>query len=66
VPRLDDFWPLLDEGGAQVGVVRWAVWSYALETSIAIALADAAATGPLTVRAPDGDRRADRHPIPFV
>jgi aminomethyltransferase len=66
VPRLDDFWPLLDERGGQVGVVRWAVWSYALETSIAIALVDVAASGPLTVRAPDGDRRADRHLVPFV
>jgi aminomethyltransferase len=66
VPFLEDFWPVLDAGGEQVGVVRWAVWSYALETSIAIALVDAAATGRLTVRAPDGDRPAERHPIPFV
>jgi glycine cleavage system aminomethyltransferase T len=68
VPRLDDFWPLLDEGGNQVGVARWAVWSYALETSIAIALVDvaaAAATG-FVLRTPDGDRPAKPHSIPFV
>jgi glycine cleavage system aminomethyltransferase T len=68
VPRLVDFWPLLDEAGNQVGVARWAVWSYALETSIAIALveaASAAATG-FVLRTPDGDRPAKPHSIPFV
>jgi aminomethyltransferase len=68
VPRLDDFWPLLDGSGGQVGVARWAVWSYALETSIAIALVDAtvAADEPLTLRTPDGDRSTRPHAIPFV
>ncbi len=68
VPRLDDFWPVLDGRRREVGVVRWAVWSYALETSIAIALVDssAAASEGLTVATPDGDRRAQPHPIPFV
>jgi glycine cleavage system aminomethyltransferase T len=68
VPRLDDFWPVLDDRGRQVGVARWAVWSYALETSIAIVLVDAelADPQPLILRAPDGDRRTTRHPIPFV
>ena len=68
VPRLDDFWPVLDEAGRRVGVARWAVWSYALETSIAIALIDDAAAGAdrFRVRAPDGDRDAAPHPIPFV
>jgi glycine cleavage system aminomethyltransferase T len=59
---------LLDEAGNQVGVARWAVWSYALETSIAIALveaASAAATG-FVLRTPDGDRPAKPHSIPFV
>jgi aminomethyltransferase len=68
VPRLEDFWPLLDSEGNQVGVARWAIWSYALDTSIAIALVDAAvaADEPLVLRAPDGDRRTNRHLIPFV
>jgi glycine cleavage system aminomethyltransferase T len=68
VPRLDDFWPLLDDAGSQVGVARWAVWSYALETSIAIALVDAAAAGAagFVLRTPDGDCRAKPHSIPFV
>jgi glycine cleavage system aminomethyltransferase T len=68
VPRLNDFWPVLDDRRRDVGVVRWAVWSYALETSIAIALVDSTATesGGLTVATPDGDRRAEPHPIPFV
>jgi aminomethyltransferase len=68
LPRLDDFWPVLDAAGREVGIARWAVWSYALETSIAIALVDAraAADAAFTLRAPDGDRPANPHPIPFV
>jgi aminomethyltransferase len=68
VPRLDDFWPLLDDAGSQVGVARWAVWSYALDTSIAIALVDAAAAAAtgFVLRAPDGDRPAKQRSIPFV
>jgi glycine cleavage system aminomethyltransferase T len=68
VPRLEDFWPLLDGRGKQVGVARWAVWSYALETSIAIALVDAAvaADEPLTLRTPADDRSTRSHAIPFV
>jgi glycine cleavage system aminomethyltransferase T len=68
VPRLDDFWRVLGEAGRQVGVARWAVWSYALETSIAIALVDAeaASAAGFTLRAPDGDRACAAHAIPFV
>ena len=68
VPRLDDFWPVLDAEGAEIGVARWAVWSYALDTSIAIALveAGAAAGERFVLRAPDGDRPAHRHAVPFV
>ena len=68
VPRLEDFWPVLDGEGAQVGVARWAVWSYALDTSIAIALVASANAehGPLTVTTPDGQRPSSRHPIPFI
>ena len=67
-PFLEDFWPVLDADGNQVGVARWAVFSYALEQNIAIALV-AAGVGDadeLVVRAPDGDRAARVHPIPFV
>jgi glycine cleavage system aminomethyltransferase T len=68
VPWLEDFWPVLGEGGAPVGVARWAVWSYALERSIAIALVDALAADreQFVIRAPDRDRPAVRHAIPFV
>jgi glycine cleavage system aminomethyltransferase T len=68
VPWLEDFWPVLDEDGRQVGVARWAVWSYALERSIAIALieSDSADNTQFVLRAPDHDRPATPHPIPFV
>ena len=68
VPFLEDFWPVLDAGGDDVGVARWAVFSYALEQNIAIALVDAAVgdADELVLRAPDGDRPARVHPIPFV
>ncbi len=68
VPFLEDFWPVLDASGAQVGVARWAVFSYALDRNIAIALVDSAVSDDddLVIRAPDGDRRAQPHAIPFV
>jgi glycine cleavage system aminomethyltransferase T len=68
VPFLEDFWPVLDAEGTQVGVARWAVFSYALEQNIAIALVDAAVgeADELVLRAPDADRAARVHPIPFV
>jgi glycine cleavage system aminomethyltransferase T len=68
VPFLEDFWPVLDASGAQVGVARWAVFSYALDQNIAIALVDSAVSDDddLVIRAPDGDRRAQPHAIPFV
>jgi glycine cleavage system aminomethyltransferase T len=67
-PFLEDFWPVLDGDGREVGVARWAVFSYALERNIAIALvaAGVADTDELVVRAPDGDRAARVHTIPFV
>ena len=67
-PFLEDFWPVLDSDGREVGVARWAVFSYALERNIAIALveADVSDADDLVVRAPDGDRAARVHPIPFV
>jgi glycine cleavage system aminomethyltransferase T len=68
VPFLEDFWPVLDAGGNEVGVARWAVFSYALEQNIAIALVDAAVgdADELVLSAPDGDRHARVHAIPFV
>jgi len=65
--RMERFWPLV-AGGAEVGVVRWAVYSFALEANIAIALVDAAVPddAEFVVRAPDGDRAARVHPLPFV
>jgi aminomethyltransferase len=67
-PWLEDFWPVLDGDGGALGVARWAVYSYALERNIAIALVAAAVRDDdrLIVRAPDGDRAARVHAIPFV
>jgi aminomethyltransferase len=67
-PPFEDFWPVLDSAGETVGVARWGVFSYALEQNIAIALV-AAGVGDddeLVVRAPDGDRAARVHAIPFA
>ena len=67
-PAFEDFWPVLAANGDEVGVARWAVFSYALSQNIAIALVDAAVgdADELVVRAPDGSRAARVHPIPFV
>jgi glycine cleavage system aminomethyltransferase T len=67
-PWLEDFWPVLAADGRPVGVARWGVYSYALERNIAIALVDVAVgdDDALIVRAPDGDREARVHAIPFV
>jgi aminomethyltransferase len=68
VPFLEDFWPVLDAAGAAVGVARWAVNSPALGRPIAIALVDAGVRDDdeLVLRAPDGDRPARPHAIPFA
>jgi glycine cleavage system aminomethyltransferase T len=67
-PPFEEFWPVLDGDGHAVGVARWAVFSYALERNIAIALVDAGVDdgAGFAVRAPDGDRQAHVHSIPFV
>jgi glycine cleavage system aminomethyltransferase T/ketosteroid isomerase-like protein len=67
-PLFEGFWPLDDASGEQVGIVRWAVWSYALDRNIAVALVDAGVAGDavLTVRSPTGDHAASVHKIPFV
>lgn len=66
-PWMEQHWPITVEG-REVGVARWAVWSFALERNIAIALVDVRIgdDAPFVIRAPDGDRRARIHPIPFV
>ncbi len=68
IPWLTDFWPVLDADGTQIGHARWAVWSYALDQSIAIAIVseDAADGESFIVRCPDGERIAHAHEIPFV
>ncbi len=66
-PMFEDFWPVTMDGRA-VGHTRWAVWSYALTTNIAIALVDvdSAAAGRFDVHSPVGIRSATPHAIPFV
>ena len=66
VPWLEDFWPVTQDG-RPVGVARWAVWSYALECNIAIALVESSVRDDgLEVHAPDGARAARPHAIPFA
>ncbi len=59
---------MLAASGEAVGVARWGVYSYALEQNIAIALvrSEVGDDDELVVRAPDGDRAARVHAIPFV
>ena len=67
-PPMELHWPVTTADGAGAGVARWAVYSFALERNIAVCLVDARldpAHG-LTVQAPDGPRRGEPHPIPFV
>jgi aminomethyltransferase len=68
VPVMEEFWPVDVDGTEAAGVARWAVWSYALERNVAIALvpADVPDDATFTVRAPDGRRHGTVHPIPFV
>ena len=67
-PRFEEFWPLADGARGEVGHVRWAVWSYALDSNIAIALVEASTPddASFVVCAPDRERMATVHPIPFV
>ena len=67
-PPMELHWPVRPPDGADAGVARWAVHSFALERNIAVCLVDARldpARG-LTVQAPDGPRRGEPHAIPFV
>jgi glycine cleavage system aminomethyltransferase T len=67
-PLMERHWPVRAPDGTTAGVARWAVYSFALECNIAVALVDAAldpAEG-FTVEAPDGGRHGVSHAIPFV
>ena len=67
LPRLEWYWPLTDQQG-RPGEVRWAVHSFALDRSIAIALVDAAvAVGErVQVHHPLGSPMATVTTVPFV
>src|SRR5207249_380708 len=54
LPRLEWYWPLVDQYG-RPGEVRWAIHSFALDRSIGIALVDAAVAV--------GDRVQIHHPL---
>jgi aminomethyltransferase len=67
-PPMDRYWRVTTADGGAAGVARWAVYSFALERNIAVCLVDVrvdAADG-LLVQAPDGPRRGEPHPTPFV
>jgi glycine cleavage system aminomethyltransferase T len=65
---MGEFWPVDDEGGATVGLVRWAAYSYALERPLAIALLDGVhdAGERLSIRHPGGGATAEVTDLPFV
>jgi glycine cleavage system aminomethyltransferase T len=68
LPWLTDFWTLELPDGTTAGIVRWAVYSFALERPIAIALVDTSASGApeYLVQTPDGPMAMTPHPFPFV
>ena len=65
---LSEFWRLELPDGRDIGVVRWAVYSYALEQNIAVALVERehAEAPEFVMRTPDGPVTAAPHPYPFV
>jgi len=66
-PVMEQHWTITAADGEPVGVARWAVYSYALERNIVVALVDAGADPHgLIVEASDGPRRCEAHPMPFV
>jgi glycine cleavage system aminomethyltransferase T len=67
-PVMESLWPVSAPDGSPAGEARWAVYSFALERNIAVVLVDATldATNGFAVQAPDGPRRGEPHPIPFV
>ena len=67
VPIMEQHWTITAADGDPVGVARWAVYSYALERNIVVALIDAGADPQgLIVEASDGPRPCEPHPMPFV
>ena len=67
-PQMERHWAVETTGGEPAGVARWAVYSFALDRNIAVCLVDAGVDPMpgLLVQAPDGPRRGEPHPIPFV
>ncbi len=66
-PIMERHWTITAADGEPVGVARWAVYSFALERNIVVALIDAGADPQaLIVEASDGPRRCEPHPLPFV
>jgi aminomethyltransferase len=69
LPRLETFWKISDASGEQTGLTRWAVFSPALQRSIALAVLriDAAVPGTaVTVSHPLGDAHMTVAELPFV
>jgi aminomethyltransferase len=68
LPWLTDFWPLELPDGTRAGVVRWAVYSFALERPVAVALVDRAHAdaAEFVVQSPEGPVPMTPHPFPFV
>jgi glycine cleavage system aminomethyltransferase T len=67
LPRMETFWPVSSDLG-EVGVVRWAVRSIALERPIAIALIDSRLQKGqrVVINHPEGDLAAEVTDLPFV
>ena len=66
-PVMEQHWTITAADGEPVGEARWAVYSYALERNIVVALVDAGADPQgLIVEASDGPRECEPHPMPFV
>ena len=67
IPRLEWHWPIA-LGGRPVGEVRWAVHSFALDRSIAIAILDASVEigAQVQVTHPQGTVAAEVTAVPFV
>jgi glycine cleavage system aminomethyltransferase T len=67
-PPMAEFWPVEDEHGAAVGLVRWAAYSYALERPAAIALLDGGheAGEQVSIRHAEGSATAVVTDLPFV
>jgi glycine cleavage system aminomethyltransferase T len=68
LPRQDGFWDVL-AGESPVGSTRWAVFSFALERNIAIAVVDVGHAGPgaaLELAHAEGRERMEVTALPFV